>query len=151
MRYYNSASSLFGHDCNAGTYRKPMKRKWLKKNWTPPEWLIKIKIDASRKKNTTESTIIGFVVKDKHDITVMTEEKQTGDGNQIREAIVAECLAMQETFVMVTQKDLQRIIIESDSQLVFNIIYDKIAILKDTDNLCRRYLKRFVPWLRTLV
>lgn len=96
-------------------------------------------------KNTTESTIIGFVVKDKHDITVMTEEKQTGDGNQIREATVAECLAMQETFVMVTQKDLQRIIIESDSQLVFNIIYDKIAILKDTDNLCRRYLKRFVP------
>lgn len=48
---------------------------------------------------------------------------------------VAECLDEGKTILMAIQKNIQWIIIQSDSHLVFNFINEKIEVRKDIINL----------------
>lgn len=72
----------------------------------------------------------------------MVEGKRIGDCS----ILVAECLAIQEVLVMTTQNDLHRIIIESDSQLVINVVHGKRSIPKDIINLIEN-----IKWLFKLI
>lgn len=49
--------------------------------------------------------------------------------------LVPECLAGREVILMTIQKDIQRIIIQNDSQLVVNSIYEEIGVSKVIINL----------------
>lgn len=61
----------------------------------------------------------------------MTRNKWNGDGPNL----LAEGLAMREAILMVIHKGIQRIIIQSDSQLVANSINIKMEVPKDITNL----------------
>lgn len=75
MRCYSLVSSLLTQDCNVSTDVKPTKKNPIKTSWIPllDEW-IKINMDILRRHNIG-STIIVYIVKDKHTNSIMATEK----------------------------------------------------------------------------
>lgn len=87
---------------------------------------MEINVDASR--ITMKASLAGLI---------KARGKRIGDCH----IYVAECLAICEAIVMMIQKNLQKIIIGSDSQLIINSINDKASVPKDIIS------KKDWPWL----
>lgn len=76
---------------------------------------------------------IGYVVKDSHLNFIMTRCKRFEDCI----TLVPECLTIKKRFVWLSRKKIQRIIGQSDSQLIVNYVNKKIGVLKDIINLVK--------------
>lgn len=73
MRYYNSMSSLSGQTFSIGTYTKPRRKGSLRRTRLRPLLVAPKSTLIHQKRCTTESTIVGFVGRDWHGVTVMQE------------------------------------------------------------------------------
>lgn len=70
-------------------------------------------------------------MKDGYVKNVMAKGRSIGDCP----IVIAECFAVRDTIVLTIQKNIQKIIIESDSWLLTNFINGKICIPKESGNL----------------
>lgn len=75
-----------------------------------PKTTVKIKVDTSRKYNK----IIKCVVRDNQAKIIMTKGKHINE----YPILVTECFIVQEALMVAVQKNMQEVIIESDSQLL---------------------------------
>lgn len=131
MIYYNSVSSSLSQDCNVGSCTKPIKKSRLLPSWILPlDCWIEIKVDASRRR-TTGSIIIGYVMKDKYSTTLILE------GKQISGCSILLSVYFQEPVMIASQKNLQKVIIESDFQLVLILFMVKYLFKKKIINLVK--------------
>lgn len=92
---------------------------------SPPKDWIKVNVDVSRR-NTTRLASIGYIMRENQAHIIMAKGKCIG-GCHI---LVVECVTAQEAMATIHKK-LQKIFIESDSQLVINSINSKIRVSGD--------------------
>lgn len=74
---------------------------------------------------------MGYVMRDHHSKILMMESKSIGNCD----ILVAKCLVICEALLKASQKNTQRVIIQSDVQLFLNSINGKTHVPKDIVNL----------------
>lgn len=96
----------------------------------PHEGWMKINIDASKIQSKAPASL-DYIMRDNQVRITITNDKQKDDCP----IIMAACLTVRRIVLMAIQKNLKKIIIESDSQQVVNSINRKIMAPKDIINL----------------
>lgn len=99
---------------------KPPPKDWMKININASMWLYKV-------------SFYGYFMRDNHATIIITGSKAVGDSSILMKRMFG-CMWSNNDGA---QKNIQRIIIESDFQLVVNFINDKICVHKNVRNLVK--------------